>query len=63
MKALLFPGQGVQKVGMIDFLIESNPEIKDLFVQTSEVLDFDLFEFKFFKFRILFLSAGFKNKS
>ena len=44
MKALLFPGQGVQKVGMIDFLIESNPEIKDLFFQTSEVLDFDLFE-------------------
>ena len=44
MKALLFPGQGVQKVGMIDFLIESNTEIKDLFFQTSEVLDFDLFE-------------------
>ena len=44
MKALLFPGQGVQKVGKIDFLKESNPEIKDLFFQTSEVLDFDLFE-------------------
>ena len=44
MKALLFPGQGVQKVGMIDFLLETNPETKDLFTQTSDVLDFDLFE-------------------
>ena len=44
MKALLFPGQGVQKVGMIDFLLETNPETKDLLTQTSDVLDFDLFE-------------------
>ena len=44
MKALLFPGQGVQKVGMMDFLLESDLEIKSLFTQTSNVLDFDLFE-------------------
>ena len=44
MKALLFPGQGVQKVGMMNFLLESDLEIKNLFTQTSNVLDFDLFE-------------------
>ena len=42
MKALLFPGQGVQKVGMMDFLLESDLEIKSLFTQTSNVLDFEV---------------------
>ncbi|MDA9636955.1 ACP S-malonyltransferase [SAR86 cluster bacterium] len=44
MNALLFPGQGVQKVGMLDFLIASNPEVKNLIISTSEVLDFDLLD-------------------
>ena len=29
MKALLFPGQGVQKIGMLDEIISSNSEIHD----------------------------------
>ena len=44
MKALLFPGQGVQKVGMLNFLLESDVETRNLFAQTSDVLDFDLIE-------------------
>ena len=44
MNALLFPGQGVQKIGMLDFLISSNLEVKNLIKSTSEVLDFDLLE-------------------
>ena len=44
MNALLFPGQGVQKVGMLDFLITSNSEVKNLIKSTSEVLDFDLLD-------------------
>ena len=27
MKALLFPGQGVQKIGMLDEIINSNKEV------------------------------------
>ena len=44
MNVLLFPGQGVQKIGMLDFLISSNLEVKNLIKSTSEVLDFDLLE-------------------
>ena len=42
MKALLFPGQGVQKIGMLDEIISSNSEIHDFLAEASEGLDFDL---------------------
>ena len=42
MKALLFPGQGVQKIGMLNETISSNPEIHDFVAEASEDLDFDL---------------------
>ena len=42
MKALLFPGQGVQKICMLDEIISSNSEIYDFLAKASEGLDFDL---------------------
>ena len=42
MNALLFPGQGVQKIGMLDEIISSNSEIHDFLAKASEGLDFDL---------------------
>jgi len=42
MKALLFPGQGVQKVGMLDSLFEEVSEVKSIVDDVSESLDFDL---------------------
>ena len=42
MKALLFPGQGVQKIGMLDEIISSNSQIHDFLAKASEGLDFDL---------------------
>mgnify|MGYP000327189241 FL=1 len=42
MKALLFPGQGVQKIGMLDEIISSSSEIHDFLAKASEGLDFDL---------------------
>jgi [acyl-carrier-protein] S-malonyltransferase len=42
MKALLFPGQGVQKIGMLDEIISYNSEIYDFLAKASEGLDFDL---------------------
>ena len=42
MKALLFPGQGVQKIGMLNEIISSNPEIHDFVAEDTEDLDFDL---------------------
>lgn len=42
MKALLFPGQGVQKIGMLNEIISSTPEIHDYIAEASEDLDFDL---------------------
>ena len=42
MKALLFPGQGVQKVGMLDSLFEEFSEVKTIIDDVSESLDFDL---------------------
>ena len=45
MKALLFPGQGVQKSWDVEFsFLESDVETRNLFAQTSDVLDFDLIE-------------------
>ena len=42
MKALLFPGQGVQKIGMLNETISSTPVIHDYIAEASEDLDFDL---------------------
>ena len=42
MKALLFPGQGVQKVGMLDKLFTDVPEINNVIESVSKSLDFDL---------------------
>ncbi len=42
MKALLFPGQGVQKVGMLDKLLTEYPETKNTIGDVSKSLDFDL---------------------
>ena len=42
MKALLFPGQGVQKIGMLNETISLTPEIHDYIAEASEDLDFDL---------------------
>ncbi len=44
MKALLFPGQGVQKIGMLDEIINSNKELVDYLSSASKNLDFDLIE-------------------
>ena len=44
MKALLFPGQGVQKIGMLNEIINSNKEIVDYLSSASKNLDFDLIE-------------------
>ncbi len=44
MKALLFPGQGVQNIGMLDEIINSNKEIVDYLSSASKNLDFDLME-------------------
>ena len=42
MKALLFPGQGVQKVGMLDKLFADVTEINNVIENVSKSLDFDL---------------------
>ena len=42
MKALLFPGQGVQKVGMLNSLFEEVSEVKSMISEVSKSLDFDL---------------------
>ena len=42
MKALLFPGQGVQKVGMLNPLLGEFSEVKSIIDGVSKSLDFDL---------------------
>tara|TARA_B100001093_G_scaffold295638_1_gene281959 strand:+ start:2089 stop:2982 length:894 start_codon:yes stop_codon:yes gene_type:complete len=44
MNALLFPGQGVQKVGMLNDLFENNSSAKDMVNEISSSLNFDLLE-------------------
>ena len=44
MNAILFPGQGVQTVGMMDSLFKSSEKAKDLFIKASEAIDIDLIE-------------------
>lgn len=42
MNAIVFPGQGSQKVGMGRALFESSESCRDLFAQASEILGYDL---------------------
>ena len=44
MNAILFPGQGVQAVGMMDGLFTSSDEAKDLFIKASDAIEIDLIE-------------------
>lgn len=41
-QAYIFPGQGVQKIGMGKELYDSNPKLKYIFDKSNEILDFDL---------------------
>ena len=38
MNAILFPGQGVQTVGMMDSLFSSSEKAKDLFIKASDAI-------------------------
>lgn len=42
--AFVFPGQGSQSIGMMNGLLELNPDIKELFNAASDVLSYDLLE-------------------
>lgn len=42
--ALVFPGQGSQKVGMLQQVAETSPTVTTVFAQASEVLGYDLWE-------------------
>jgi (acyl-carrier-protein) S-malonyltransferase len=44
MNALLFPGQGVQKVGMLNGIFDIEDETKDFIKSAANDLDFDLVE-------------------
>ena len=44
MNAILFPGQGVQTVGMMDGLFSSSEKAKELFIKASDAIDIDLIE-------------------
>ena len=44
MNALLFPGQGVQKVGMLNEIFDIEDETKDFIKSAADDLDFDLVE-------------------
>ena len=44
MNALLFPGQGVQKVGMLDEIFDIEDETKEFIKSAADDLDFDLVE-------------------
>ncbi len=42
--AFVFPGQGSQSVGMLAELAESNPVVKEVFAEASQVLGYDLWD-------------------
>lgn len=42
--AFLFPGQGAQHIGMASPLVDQYPAARELFVQSSQVLGYDLIE-------------------
>lgn len=41
--AFVFPGQGSQSIGMLNSLAEAYSQVKDTYVQASDVLGYDLF--------------------
>nr|MDK7245255.1 ACP S-malonyltransferase [Staphylococcus lugdunensis] len=45
--AIIFPGQGAQKVGMAEDLYQHNEAATKILNQSQEVMDFDLFETMF----------------
>ncbi len=42
--AVVFPGQGSQSLGMMNGLIDIQPDIKNIFITASEILSYDLLE-------------------
>ena len=46
--ALVFPGQGSQKVGMLAPLAAKFPNVKATFAEATEVLGYDLWELDLF---------------
>ena len=44
--AMIFPGQGSQKVGMLSQLSQQESVVADIFNQASEVLNIDLWNVK-----------------
>lgn len=42
--AFVFPGQGSQSIGMMNGMIDLNPDLKDLFNTASDILSYDLLE-------------------
>ena len=41
-KAIVFPGQGSQAVGMLADLYQSHPVVKDTFQEASDALGYDM---------------------
>ena len=40
----VFPGQGSQQIGMLSSIAEENSEVKDTFIEASDVLGYDLWD-------------------
>lgn len=42
--AILFPGQGSQSIGMLSDLAKQHPQVKTIFSQASDILNYDLWD-------------------